>query len=356
MGLLYTRMKIFHYPEKLASLPRSSGSILAPVNVRIKPTNVCNHTCRYCAYRADNLQLGRDMDERDSIPREKMLEIVDDLATMGVRAVTFSGGGDPFCYPHLAETVERLATNGVRFAALTNGSRLEGELAELFARHATWLRISIDGWDDASYAAYRGCPQGEFSRVMANMAAFKRLGGSCYLGACIVVDERNCSHLYDLIRRLREAGADSVKISPCIISNSGAENNAYHRPLFDTVKEQVARAMTDGGGQRCEIFDSYHTQLETFAKSYRWCPYLQVSPVIGADQNVYSCHDKAYNLAEGVLGSIRDVRFRDFWFAGREQFFRIDPSAVCNHHCVADASNRQILEYLDADPEHLDFV
>jgi MoaA/NifB/PqqE/SkfB family radical SAM enzyme len=349
-------MKIFHFKEKLESLGHDSKLILPPLHVRIKPTNACNHNCRYCAYRAEDLQLGRDMNLLDSIPREKMLEIVDDLAMLGVRAVTFSGGGDPFCYPYLPETVERLAETKIRFAALTNGSRLAGRLAELFARHATWLRISMDGWDDGSYTRYRACPDGEFSRIMANMERFKKIAGGCYLGVCLVVDHSNCNHIYEMIQRLQGAGVDSVKIAPCIISNKSAENNAYHQPIFSAVKEQTARAMSDFKCQGFELFDSYHTQLASFAKSYHWCPYLQISPVIGADLNVYSCHDKAYNLAEGILGSLQNERFGDFWFSGKGKFFRTDPASVCNHHCVADSSNIQILEYLSADPDHLDFV
>jgi MoaA/NifB/PqqE/SkfB family radical SAM enzyme len=349
-------MKIFHFRDKLESLSRDSGKILPPINIRIKPTNVCNHNCSYCAYRSDNLQLGKDMNPKDFIPRDKMLEIIDDISEMGVQAVTFSGGGDPFCYPYLEEAAEKLAEKGIKFAALTNGSRVYGTVAEQFAHHATWLRISMDGWDDASYSLYRGCPEGEFSRVIDNMQAFKNIGGSCYLGVCIVVDKHNSSHIYELIQRLHIIGINSVKVSPCIVSNSGVENNLYHQPIFGMVKEQTERAIAEFSGDGFEIFDSYHTQLETFAKSYHWCPYLQISPVIGADLNVYSCHDKAYNLKEGLLGSIRDTSFKELWNSDKNRFFAIDPASVCNHHCVADSSNRQILEYLEADPEHLEFV
>ncbi|GAM10560.1 cyclic pyranopterin monophosphate synthase [Geobacter sp. OR-1] len=356
MGLLYTRMKIFRFPEKLDSLSRDSDEILPPLHVRIKPTNACNHGCWYCAYRADALQLGQDMKLQDAIPREKMLEIIDDIADMGVRAVTFSGGGDPFCYSHLPAAIERLAATPVRFAALTNGALLHGRLAELFAHNATWIRISMDGWDDASYREYRGCADGEFSRILANMEAFRKIGGSCYLGVSLIVDNRNCSQILALIRRLKDAGVDSVKVSPCIVSNSGVETNAYHQPILATVKDQLGRAIAEYSGPEFEIFDSFHLELETFAKGYHWCPYLQITPVIGADQNVYSCHDKAYNLKDGLLGSIRTTRFKEFWQADKERFFQIDPSVVCNHHCVVDNSNRQILEYLGADPVHLGFV
>ncbi len=147
MGHLYTKTKVFHFKDKLDSLPKENPAILAPIHIRIKPTNVCNHNCHYCAYRVDNLQLGKDMVTRDFIPREKMLEIIDDLVEMKVRAVTFSGGGEPFCYPYLLEAVKNLARGGIKFASLTNGALLTGEIANFFAKNATWLRISIDGWD-----------------------------------------------------------------------------------------------------------------------------------------------------------------------------------------------------------------
>ena len=270
-------------------------------------------------------------------------------------AVTFSGGGDPFCYAHLKAAAEALAKTPVRFAALTNGSRLEGELAALFSRHATWLRVSMDGWDDESYASYRGVKAGEFTKVVDNMKRFKALGGPCYLGVSLIVDRQNVAHIRDFMALMKDIGADSVKISPCIVSNRGAENAAYHKEFFSMAREQVGLAKAlEGPG--FEVCDSYHALEEKFTKRYTWCPYLQILPVIGADQNVYPCQDKAYNLAEGRIGSIKDKRFKDFWFDGKDKFFRIDPSCLCDHHCVANEKNRIIHEYLDADPEHLPFV
>jgi MoaA/NifB/PqqE/SkfB family radical SAM enzyme len=349
-------MKIFHFKEKLDSLPSTVDEIKPPVHIRIKPTNVCNHNCRYCAYRKDNLQLGKDMVVADQIPREKMMEIIDDVAEMEVRSVTFSGGGEPFCYPYLFDAVKRLSGKGVKFAALTNGAKLEGELAEVFACEATWLRISIDGWDDESYSSYRGVPYGEFSKIMRNIENFNRYNAECYLGICIIVDRDNAGHIYELIEKLHDKGAQSIKVAPCIVSNDGKENNQYHKPVFQLAKEQIARASSDFAREDFEIFDSYHGQLETFKKEYTWCPYLQILPVIGADLNIYPCQDKAYNLDEGLIGPIKNRRFKDFWFSDKSRFFKINPSIHCSHHCVADGKNRMIMEYINIDESHLDFV
>lgn len=356
MGSLYTRLKIFHFQDKLDSLPKTAKGITAPIHIRIKPTNACNHNCRYCAYRVDNLQLGQDMSSRDFIPRDKMLEILRDMRDMGVRAVTFSGGGEPFCYPYLLEALRFLTRTKIKFACLTNGSRLEGELARLFARHGTWVRISIDGWDEKSYCHYRRVKPGEFSRVIRNLKNFKKLGGKCYLGVSLIVDRKNAGQAYSFIRKLKQAGVDSVKVSPCIVSNSGRKNNQYHRPIFNIVKKQVNRAIKNLAGKGFEIFDAYHELDEKFKKEYTWCPYLQILPVIGADLNVYPCQDKAYNLKQGLVGSIKNRRFKDFWFSDKNKFFKINPAKVCNHHCVANEKNRMVMEYLNADKEHRCFV
>jgi len=356
MGLLYSKMKIFHYPEKLASLPLTNKEILPPLHIRIKPTNACNHRCRYCAYLDENLQLGKDMEIRDSIPRDKMMEIIDDLDTMGVKAITFSGGGEPFVYPHFLETIRKLTKTKVKFASLSNGARITGEIAELFAQHATWLRISIDGWDDESYAQYRGIRVGEFTKVLDNMKRFKAMKGPCYLGISFIVDRQNADHVYEFVLKMKEIGVDSVKISPCIVSNDGKENNAYHQPVYQLIKDQAQRAVEELQAPNFEIFDSYHLLDEKFDRPYSWCPYIQIHPVIGADLNIYSCHDKAYNLDSGIIGSIRDQRFKDYWFSDKRNFFKINPSLHCGHHCCVNDRNKAVLEYLGADPVHLDFV
>ena len=130
MTLAYTPFKIFHFSDTLSSMSSDIGTPAAPIHVRIKPINLCNHHCWYCAYKAKDMQLGEDMDQKDQIPEDKMMEIVEDLVNMGVKAVTFSGGGELFLYKPLFEVSKKLIDSGIQIASLTNVSILEGELAE----------------------------------------------------------------------------------------------------------------------------------------------------------------------------------------------------------------------------------
>ncbi|EKD28531.1 MAG: Radical SAM protein, partial [uncultured bacterium] len=140
------------------------------------------------------------------------------------------------------------------------------------------------------------------------------------------------------------------------VSNSGKENNEYHKDIFEAVKEQISKCKSDLENDVFEIYDTYHSLEENFEKLYDWCPYLQILPVIGADLNIYPCQDKAYNIDEGLIGTIKDKRFKDFWFEDKGRFFKINPSLICNHHCVANNKNKQILDYLDVNKNHLEFV
>ncbi len=137
---VYSNLKALAFPDRLQAL--RERRLAAPVNIRIKPINHCNHDCWYCAYRVSHLQLGNGIDLKDVIPHDKMMEITDDIVSMGVRAVTFTGGGEPLLYKSLPECIERLADGGVRVGALTNGSNLKKRMADVFAKRATWIRVS----------------------------------------------------------------------------------------------------------------------------------------------------------------------------------------------------------------------
>jgi len=356
MSNKYSSLKVLHYPDKLASLPRDVKTVLPPLHVRVKPTNACNHRCKYCAYLEEDMQLGQDMNVRDSIPREKMLEIIDDFIAMQVGAVTFSGGGEPLVYPYITEVFEKLANSPIKFSSLTNGAMLSGEKAALLAHNGTWVRVSMDGWDDASYRRYRNCGDGEYTKIMQNIEQFVAMDGKCVLGVSLIIDTENCAHIYDTLRRLKEVGVSSVKASACIVGNDGLTTNEYHASVFQATKAEIGRALTDLVDDAFEIFDAYHEMSEKFEKDYNWCPYLQIKPVVAADCRVYSCQDKAYNLDCGVLGSIAEVSFREFWDTNKEKFFEINPSRDCKHHCVASQCNKLVLDYLNVDEEHLEFV
>jgi sulfatase maturation enzyme AslB (radical SAM superfamily) len=353
MAVVYSALKVFGFPEHA----RAPGAVpAAPLHVRIKPVNACNERCWYCAYRLDDLSLGSGMDLHHRIPPAKMAEIVDDLIALEVKAVTFSGGGEPLIYGPLAETVVRLAGGGIKIGCLTNGVALRGDVAAALAEHATWVRVSIDAADRAAYAQSRHVPESFFDQVLGNVEAFVAASRGCSVGFSYIVNRDNAASIVDFCKLAACAGARHVKLSACVVSNDAAENNRYHEPIAAIVREQIdaARGLQTAG---FEILDHYHALPERFVRPYTACPMLEYLTVIGADCAVYTCQDKAYTES-GLLGSIAERTFRDFWFSP-ENAARIrgwNAAENCRHHCVSHAKNLLLTEFRALDPEHAVFV
>jgi MoaA/NifB/PqqE/SkfB family radical SAM enzyme len=355
MNKIYSNLKVFQFPEHLAAL--RTGDIAAPVHVRIKPMNYCNHTCWYCAYRTDAVSLGDNMDEKDIIPFEKLQEITDDLISMGTKAVTFSGGGEPLLYKKLPVIIEKLGRAGLKVGSLTNGDNLKGKMAEAFAKYGTWVRVSMDSWDDASHAKSRGSKGQGFTRLMENMRAFADMGTTCELGVSFIIDKTNHVHIEELCTTLKANGVRHVKLTGAIVGNGVRENNEYHDPIREEIGRQMKNARKALQDENFQILDHYHEVGDLFVKEYKSCPMLTFLTVIGADCNVYTCQDKAYTTT-GILGSIKDRSFKEFWFSdeARERIHGVDPSKNCFHHCISHNKNVALSDYAALDPDHGQFV
>ena len=356
MNNVYSQVKIFHFQEKLTCI--AQNKVCPPVHVRIKPINACNHRCFYCCYRNSDLFLGQSMNEKDMIPREKMKEIVGDLASAGVRAVTFTGGGEPLIYPYIDETLEGLFDKQIKVAVLTNGSRLNGPTRELLAAGASWVRVSIDSTNGPTLAKSRGVKADEFDRIIGNIREFSRVKHKdCELGINFIITEHNARDVYGFIQLMKESGANHVKVSECIVSTNSVENNRYHAPHFDMVMEAVQEAEARLGDEHFHVINKFHDFDDKFEKYYESCPFINFLNVIAADLNVYTCQDKAYTES-GILGSIKDISLARLWSSEsyKNSLRGINPSRDCRHHCVSHGKNLALHDYLTTDRRHLEFV
>ena len=361
MSRLYTQSKVFHFEDKLRAL--REDRVTPPVHIRLKPENRCNHDCWWCCYRTSSLLMNEKMDEADRIPREKMREIADDIVAMAVRAVTFSGGGEPLIYPWFVETVQRLVEGGVKIAVLTNGSALSGETARLLAERASWVRVSMDGMEGPSYERSRRAPAREADRICANIEAFAGLSGrQCVLGVNYVVTRENHGDTVPFLRRMKALGADHVKVCEAVVGVTFEENRAYVADFIGPLRDAVGEAKEALDDESFRVVDKLidpddENLARSYQKDYRRCVFAECLTVIAADLNVYTCQDKAYTEA-GLLGSLEETSFGDLWASkqNRARLRAVDPSRHCHHHCVAHDKNLLLLDYLEARPDHLDFI
>lgn len=349
----YSQLKVFYHHEVLEHLLK--GERCAPVYIRIKPTNKCNHNCSYCHYKNAYLDLD-EFNPADEIPREKMLETIDSMKDLGVKAVTFSGGGEPLLYPHIEETMERVLESGIDLSIITNGSLLSGKKAELLSK-AKWVRLSIESINDKEYCGIRGIKEGSFATLCDNIANFAKIKEStCELGVNVVVNNTNCTEILEMAKLMKELGVNHVKYAPMITNDT----HAYHREFKDEVTAQLQKAQELYGDERFRVIDLYTGDFRDsviFERQYKECPMKEFICILAANSKVYFCQDKAY-LSDGAVGSIENQSFKDMWLSEQttELFKQFDARKICKQHCVHDSRNELLNSFLTMDRNHVNFI
>lgn len=352
----YGSFKIFWHPDKLKSFLEEK--IIAPIYVRVKPTNRCNHKCIYCAYDPDVKYILSEMFHRnDEIPREKMHEILESFQEIGVKAITYSGGGEPLIYPYIEETLEETLKKNIDLSIITNGQALTGRKADLLA-NSKWVRISLDSSNPQTFSKIRRVKESYFSELITNIENFaKKKKNDCEFGINFVVSQDNSDDVYQSSKFFKELGVNHVKITPVWLQDQFFE---YHLSIKEKVLNQIKMAKKDLDEENFKIFDTYENDFERTGvceRDYSQCFMMQTVPVIGADCNVYFCHDKAY-AKDGILGSIKDKSFKELWFSpeSEKKFKNFNPQKGCKHHCTGDLRNKLIHTSLNCSGRHINFI
>lgn len=352
MESVYSDLKIFCHPDKLKAILAEQRT--APLYVRIKPTNICNQRCWYCVYADDTVIANRSVNRRESIPWVKLQEVISDLAVMGTKAITFSGGGEPLCYSHIHEAIELVKDQGIDFAMITNGQVLDERACETL-REAKWLRISMDSANADLYKKIRGVDT--YNKVLENIGRFaKRKSKDCTLGVNCVVTEDNYKHIYELCRILTGLGVENVKFSPLMVKGKMLE---YHTKIISEVESQIKRGKEDFQNENFTIIDKY-TDDESFNQEFQKCAncYIkEIFTVIGADCKVYYCHQRAYT-EQGMIGDISNQSFTEMWFSDEttKKFRNMDPRQECNFRCAFEERNSLLDRLVNMDKRHVNFI
>jgi MoaA/NifB/PqqE/SkfB family radical SAM enzyme len=357
----YSHLKIFQFPKKIRSF--QYGLITAPLYVRIKPTNRCSHACHWCVYSdgttrpkdrlEEHLQshMHETMAERDQMPFKKAVELILDLAKMGVKAVTFSGGGEPLIYPGIEYIISHATARGLDVSIITNGQSLVGAKAYAL-RAARWVRVSMDYSDADQMVASRNVPARFFEEVIENMRTFaKYKKRSCDLGVNFIVTRENHTSLIEAASLLKSIGVENVRFSPVYLEAF----REYHAPIAKAVNYQLAEigASIVDEGFTVNSFYELDSPSKIPHRPFHRCLYMQTVPVVGADLNVYACHNTAYSK-HGLIGSIRDRTFSELWFSeeAKKAFGDLDPSKVCNHECANHAKVELFNQLADASSDN----
>jgi MoaA/NifB/PqqE/SkfB family radical SAM enzyme len=357
--------KVVHHPDRIEAM--RAGRQPAPVQVQMVLSDYCNQACWFCAYRTsgspsnqlfaviDPATRAVDHNPRRFLPTAKALEALEDCRELGVKAVDFTGGGEPTLHPEHPRLFARTLELGLDLALMTNGVVLRDEALEPLA-HAKFVRFSLDAGTALTYAAIRRADPALFGRVLrhvALLAARRHAGSELQIGVNFVVTRENWHELEQAARAARAAGATYFRIAS-LLSPAGAQAYEGVRAALEDLCERV-RALEGPGFRVFGQVQERLSDLDHGAPEYRRCGHMQLNTFIGADQNVYRCCTLAYNR-RGLIGSIAQQRFRDLWGSPAKEADFLSFDARGCPWCPVNQKNRFINYLVETAPPDVNFV
>lgn len=332
------------------------GRNIVPHHVYLIISDLCNQNCSFCSYRSEigwsSSRFGADtgkgftMNPNRKIAAEKAFEILDDFAELGVRAVQFTGGGEPTVHPDCEAIFAYALHKGLQVGLVTNGTKqLNAELVKRFS----WLRVSIDAGFEATYERTRQSKL--WPRVMSNLREYAQLEGP-HLGASFVTTRDNYGELLNFCALMKEIGVPYVKIS----ANLTTEGLAYYDGILDAIIEQmeIAKQLANGSFKIVNVFERRLEDLRLGRPEVPFCGQQHFAGYIGGDLKVYRCCNTAYT-AHGEIGDLSEQRYRDWLFnEAREQLNEFDARSCT--HCQFIEKNEITAYLVQQAPHHVEFI
>lgn len=347
---IYSALKAAWHTRDIEAL--RAGKQIVPHQVLLCVSDLCNQDCSFCTYRS-SLGWGTEQFAEDGnknpnrkIAKEKAFELLDDFAELGVRAVQFTGGGEPTVHPDLDEIVCHALANGLEVGLVTNGTRLLrlGTLERL-----AWIRVSIDAGNRTTYEAMRKSKL--WPKVMQNVALMARIEGPT-VGANFVTTRENYRELFQFCIVAKTLGVRYVKIA----ANLTTEGIAYYDGILDEIMALMAetKRLVDGTFSIANVFERRLEDLRIGRPKHQFCGQQRFVTYIGGNLRVYRCCNTAFS-AQGEIGDLREQRFKE-WFANEAPSKLDGFDARSCTFCQFHDKNEAISYLVQAEPEHVQFV
>ncbi|HEY8430557.1 MAG TPA: radical SAM protein [Sandaracinaceae bacterium] len=295
--------------------PREEDRNLRPSYAVWEITLACDLACRHCGSRA-----GRARPEE--LTTAECLDVVDQLADLGVLEVTLIGG-EAYLRDDWLEIVRAIRARGMQATMTTGGRGITRELAERAAAAGLQrVSVSIDG-DERSHDALRGA-RGSYRAALAALDHLREAGIRTAVNTQI--NRMTWPHLASLLEVIIAKGARAWQLAITAPMGRAAEE-----PELLLQPEDFLDLFPDLAAlkRRCDeakvifwpannigYFGPYEHVFRGASRKGHMssCTAGRKSIGIEADGTVKGC--PSLPTAQWAAGNVRDAPLRDIWLGG----------------------------------------
>ena len=126
-----------------------NGEKIAPVSVDMALTRACGAMCSFC------YAMVQEPQERANVKTKQSLDLLDDFAEIGVKAVSLVSDGESTLSKAYVPFIQHASEIGIDIGNATNGWEFEKEKVDQVLPHMKWIRFTVAA----------GTPEG-YSKIM----------------------------------------------------------------------------------------------------------------------------------------------------------------------------------------------
>jgi MoaA/NifB/PqqE/SkfB family radical SAM enzyme len=351
-GSVFSQDKIFVHGDRVKEYLKDSVT-KAPVTMEIDITNVCNNSCPGCAgFKDDGITMDKDFAK----------SLITQISDLGVRGLTFTGGGEPMMNKNFSELVSHAYGLGLDIGVITSGQRpkwvTDSDLENILTS-STWLRVSLDAGSPERYKLTHGLNKNAYNNTLDFISSIVNIKNSlslpCTIGVGYLtgvgdsVTERE--DIMSAIRNCADRGVDYFQLRPM--------HQSTRKPLIkDSELSDIVSPNKD-----FKVLASEH-KYDLFAnddgkgnRTYDYCHGSRFASVITADGYLtLCCHSR--NQDWGRVANLHEMSLEDAW---RKDYIETVTKKVnvsnCVPYCRCDSINRSLEMLCEADKNgHKNFL
>ena len=123
-----------------------NGERIAPVCVDMALTRACGAMCSFC------YAMVQEPQERATVKTKEALELLDDFAEVGVKAVSLISDGESTLSKAYVPFIQHASKIGIDVGNATNGWEWEPDKIDQVLPHLTWVRFTVAAGKPESYS------------------------------------------------------------------------------------------------------------------------------------------------------------------------------------------------------------
>ncbi len=220
--------KLSHHYDRVAAW--ENGERIAPITVDMALSRACGAMCSFC------YAMVQEPQERAVIKTAQALNLLDDFAEIGVKAVSLISDGESTLSKAYVPFIQHAAKVGLDVGNATNGWEWEPEKIDEVLPYLTWVRFTVAAGTPAGYARimYKGPEHTEvFDRAMSHIRYAvdlkRRLGLKVTIGIQMVLMPEFKDEILPFAKLAVDLGVDYGVIKHCSDDESGTLGVDYSK-------------------------------------------------------------------------------------------------------------------------------